>query len=150
MLFGFDRKAEEIIRNWLSDILLVLSFTGVSHLAASSGAVSTLEDAMIKLGRVELSRETPNLSLEYVLDDGDPAALERPAVVFSGLNGAETIGLLEAWQEFTGEYYYFKYYFFQISWFISYVYHGVCRDEKTCYCHSGDEHSEETFEFITS
>jgi hypothetical protein len=99
MLFGFDPKAEEIIRNWLSEILVVLSFKGVSD-STTSGAVSTLEEAMIKLGRVELSRETPNLSLEYRLDDYP--ACSQPVVLFSGLDGAETIGVLEAWQEFTG------------------------------------------------
>jgi len=97
MLFGCDLKEEETIRTWLSEILVVLSFSGSSD---PSGSVSTLEEAMIKLGRVELSRETPNLSLEYTLDDYPP--LERPVIVFSGLDGGETIGLLEAWQEFTG------------------------------------------------
>ncbi|KAL4516295.1 hypothetical protein Ndes2526A_g03729 [Nannochloris sp. 'desiccata'] len=100
MLFGFDPKEEETIRTWLSEVLVVLSFKGVSSDPPSSGSVSTLEEAMIKLGRVELSRETPNLSLEYTLNEYPP--LERPVILFSGLDGSDTIGLLEAWQEFTG------------------------------------------------
>ena len=77
----------------------MLSFRGATD--PTSGAVSTLEEAMIKLGRVELSREAPKLSLEYVLDEYPP--LERPVILFSGLAGAEVIACMEAWIESTGK-----------------------------------------------
>lgn len=99
LLFGFDQKEEQIIRNWLSEILVVLSFNGISD-PSHSRAVSTLGDALEKLEQSILSEDSSNLSLEYFLDDH--AALTSPIVIFSGLEGAETIALLEAWQDFTG------------------------------------------------
>ena len=152
MLFGFDPKDEKTIRNWLSEVLPVLSFNGVSN--PHSRAVSTLEEAMIRLGRVELSRETPNLSFEYVLDEYPP--LKRPVVFFSGLDGADTVALLEAWQEFTGKSVITSVFcYIKIVLFVSRVVNvlnlvdlSVYRNRETCCCHSNGWNYETTSEFV--
>ena len=77
----------------------MLTFNGVSD-PSHSGTVSTLGDALEKLEQSIMSKSSSNLSLEYFLDDY--LALTSPIVIFSGLEGAETIALLEAWQDFTG------------------------------------------------
>ena len=98
MLFGFKENEVLAVRRWLGEVeatLPVLAFTPGDE----NVPIGTVESA---LAQIEQSNPS-NILQESILyaSEGYPP-LEVPVVLFSGLQGAEVVGLLEAWQEFTG------------------------------------------------
>lgn len=98
LLFGFKEEEESVVRRWLAEVeasLPVLAFRP----SEGNGLVDTVEAALAQIEQANSETLTQDI-IEYLAEGYPP--LPGPVVLFSGLVGEEVVGLLEAWQSFTG------------------------------------------------
>ena len=99
MLFGFSSQEVDTIRQWLLQVEATLPVLHMHPTPPSSDdvdCVKTLGDALKMI-----EKDQSNLVTKYHPEGVPPS--EKPVVLFSGLVGDEVVGLLELWNEFTGE-----------------------------------------------
>ena len=95
LLFGFDEKQAETVRTWLQTIEADLPIFSMQH---SVTGLMTLAQALELIEQRRLGAMVADSALTYAAETD----IQHQIVWFSGFLGVEQIGLIEAWEEFTG------------------------------------------------